>query len=74
MNIENSNHAKLLLPYQQRVVDEKIALDEKLEKLNNFFITSTFANLPATEQFLLKRQANAMEEYSSVLGERLIGF
>ena len=34
-----------LQPHQQRVVDEKRDLDEKLEKLNAFFGSPIFAGL-----------------------------
>lgn len=61
-------------PHQQRVVDEKEALDEKLNKLVEFFETPIFAALPADEQSRLARQCEHMGKYSEVLGERIAAF
>ena len=59
------------LPHQQRVVDEKSELDEKLSKLDAFLRTDTFKRLRNEEQILLGRQATAMRIYSGILGERI---
>jgi hypothetical protein len=61
-------------PHQQRVVDEKTELDEKLKKLDAFGRTELFASLPADEQGRLNRQHSVMEQYSAVLGERIAAF
>ena len=61
-------------PHQQRVVNEKIDLDEKREKLGGFFETSMFRNLDSAEQARLRYQAVTMREYSAVLGERIAAF
>lgn len=63
-----------LEPHQQRVVDEKAALDEKLGKLVPFFGTPLFAGLPEAEQSRLRNQARFMDGYSAVLGERIEAF
>lgn len=63
-----------LQPHQQRVVDEKRDLDEKLEKLNAFFGSPIFAGLPDAEMDRLQRQATHMAAYSDVLGERIASF
>jgi hypothetical protein len=64
-----------LPPHQQRVVQEKQELDEKLGKLNAFITSSPiFANLDMDEQSRLQRQAHHMEYYSSTLGERIAAF
>jgi len=60
--------------HQQRVVDEKKDLDVKLERLNTFFGTELFSRLDEGEQDRLRRQANAMGEYSAILGERIAMF
>ena len=61
--------------FQQRVVDEKAALDEKYNKLTPFIGSSdVFATLPADEQERLTRQHRLMGEYSAVLGERIAAF
>jgi hypothetical protein len=60
--------------YQQRVVEEKKALDEKIARLKVFIGTPTFAGLDAEEQARLWRQLKVMAEYSSVLAERIAAF
>lgn len=62
-------------PYQQRVVEEKRELDEKLEKLRDFiFHNAVFRTLPPRERQLLVRQQTAMATYSRVLRERIETF
>jgi len=63
-----------LLPHQQRVVDEKAELDTKLEKLIPFLSSDTCHSLPFDERSRLKRQADVMAEYSTILGERIASF
>lgn len=61
-------------PHQQRVVDEKKELDDKLTRLQAFFKTSTFDELDDAERSRLVHQAAIMGEYSTVLGERIAAF
>ena len=61
-------------PFQQRVVDEKRELDEKLQKLMAFFGSDLFNGLSANERELLKEQSEHMESYSVVLRERIALF
>ena len=62
-------------PHQQRVVDEKTELDEKLAKLGEFIESSPiFAGLPDGERKRLVRQKSCMGEYSEILGERIAAF
>jgi len=61
-------------PHQQRVIDEKDQLDEKLAKLKIFRAGKIFSGLPITEQDRLTRQHNIMVLYSEVLGERIAAF
>lgn len=61
-------------PHQQRVVDEKHDLDEKLSKLRPFLGTEIFAGLPGDEQARMQRQVEHMAAYSDVLGERIEAF
>jgi hypothetical protein len=61
-------------PHQQRVVDEKDALDDKLGKLTTFRIGKLFPILPTDEQERLNRQLVIMQDYSEVLGERIAAF
>lgn len=61
-------------PHQERVVEEKRELDEKLARLAEFGKGELFAGLPAEEQGRLNRQHSIMEDYSKVLGERIAAF
>lgn len=61
-------------PFQERVVEEKKELDDKLSRLRPFIEGATFKTLPDAEQDRLIRQRRLMEEYSDVLGERIAAF
>ena len=62
-------------PHQQRVMDEKTQLDEKLDKLKAFIEASpVFKSLHADERGRLGRQFDAMAEYSSILSQRIAAF
>ena len=64
-----------LYPYQQRVVDEKNALDANIGKLADFIILSAaYKHLGSAEKGRLDRQHKAMRVYSGVLGERIEAF
>lgn len=63
-----------LQPHQQRVVDEKDALDARRVGLSIFVTTSTFAGLPADERERLSRQQTVMGMYSSILADRIRAF
>jgi hypothetical protein len=64
-----------LEPYQERVVEEKAALDEKLQKLKEFILQGgLFPTLPLEEQHLMRQQERIMEAYSSVLSMRIDKF
>lgn len=63
-----------LQPHQQRVVEEKAELDEKIPPLLAFFKTDVCLNLPMAERCRLMRQASLMREYSKVLGDRIAAF
>lgn len=65
---------RCLQPHQQRVVDEKIALDEKISKLTTFTENSLFLALPFEEQERMARQLEAMTTYGQVLEERISAF
>ena len=58
-------------PHQKRVIDEKSALDLKIEGLSNFIGTPIYHTLGHEDQFLLRRQLVAMSEYSAILRERI---
>jgi hypothetical protein len=63
-----------MAPHQERVVQEKKELDEKLAKLDAFGRTDFYKTLPDDEQGRLNRQHSFMEEYSRILGERIAAF
>ena len=63
-----------MLPQQQRVVDEKIDLDAKIEKLMTFLEESVFDELDHGEQSRLRIQLEVMKAYGTVLGERIAHF
>jgi hypothetical protein len=60
--------------FQKRVVEEKTQLDERLEKLKIFLKTPTFKSLTSIERVRLTRQSEVMQEYSTILGQRIEGF
>lgn len=67
-------HVGHLPPHQQRVIGEKIQLDDKLEKLTAFLESPRYAALDSGEQHRLSIQVNAMRTYSRILGERIAAF
>ena len=60
--------------FQQRVVNEKAELDEKLEKLCLFCYGHTFETLPLMERERLNQQRHIMTSYSAILGARIAAF
>ena len=60
--------------YQERVVDEKSELSEKLEKLEAFIGGTIYNSLPPSEQTILSRQLLIMQLYEQVLSERIGSF
>lgn len=61
-------------PYQQRVVEEKKQLDERLDALQVFFAGDIFPELDISERSRLSRQSVAMQGYSDILAERIAAF
>ena len=60
--------------YQERVVEEKRELDEKLAKLDAFMNTERFTALSVGEQVRMTLQRSLMHYYSEVLDERIEAF
>lgn len=58
-------------PHQQRVVDEKNELGERLEKLLAFLQTDLYKSLAEQERELLFFQSQVMEDYYEVLEQRI---
>lgn len=63
-----------LPPYQQRVIDEKNELDEKLSALRQFLESDKFAQVDPEEQRRMQDQAKYMQQYSDVLWLRIDNF
>jgi hypothetical protein len=57
--------------YQERLLEEKAQLDERLAKLVNFIGSATFQKLPSNYCDLLQDQQIAMEEYARILAARI---
>jgi len=58
-------------PFQQRLLDEKNQVDERITKLESFTSTDLFDQLPAVQMSLLNIQLKAMQTYSQCLLERI---
>lgn len=73
---ELRNSENKMAPHQQRVVDEKAELDERLSKLTAFIADTAgvFGTLPEDEQDRLIRQRTHMLDYTYVLGQRIAAF
>lgn len=63
-----------MAPHQQRVVEEKHDLDDKLGKLITFLDGDLFKTLDKHEQSRLRHQRAVMEDYSSILCQRIDAF
>lgn len=61
-------------PHQQRVVDEKTSLDEKISKLISFMESDASSVLSLSEEDDLEEQLEYMEKYSEVLERRISKF
>ena len=57
--------------FKTRLLEERQALGEKLDKLNAFLQGDTLAGLPPAQQDLLKKQVVHMADYYSVLNQRI---
>jgi len=61
--------------YQERVIKEKAALDEKIKKLGSFIDKSPITGtLPKLEQSRLCAQFFVMTGYSAILADRIAAF
>jgi hypothetical protein len=61
-------------PHQERVVQERKDLDEKIDKLDEFIDGEIFKTLPKDEQDRLVVQSAAMTNYSDILYARINAF
>lgn len=69
-----SQTAAVLAPHEQRVVQEALELNERLEKLTAFVSGQVFTGLDDTDRRLLLRQHGAMTELAFVLATRIQRF
>ncbi len=60
--------------YQQRVVDEADALEEKIEKLSNFIESTLYDKLEEIDQQFLVLQLGTMTTYYGILHMRIDRF
>lgn len=60
--------------HQERVVTEKAELDGKIERLKTFTASEMFQTLHPEERGRMVRQLEIMQQYSSVLAERIAAF
>ena len=63
-----------MLPHQQRVIEEKRELDDRIERLMTFLNARMFRELTTGEQSRLRIQLYAMQTYGTILGERIVHF
>ena len=65
-----------LAPHQQRVVQEKEELDEKLSKLSAFIDSPNFTITVKDENEIARLvcQEQIMKDYSEILAERIAAF
>ena len=58
-------------PHQERVLQEKADLDDRLAKLTTFLETDTFRALPEEDRELLFLQWGLMQDLSDILAKRI---
>jgi hypothetical protein len=63
-----------MLEFQDRVIQEKAELSDKLDKLEAFEGGRVYNSLPPAEQSRLTRQLWIMRLYEQVLAERISAF
>lgn len=64
-----------MLPHQQRVIDEKAALGEKIAALSNFIsVNPVFDSLDVYERGRLMDQYDVMCKYADILEQRIAAF
>lgn len=62
-------------PHEERVVAEKLRLDERITTLVEFICTSPFfTDMTREDRNLMREQRDAMQRYSDILHERIMRF
>lgn len=67
-------YTRIIPPHQQRVIDECVALSEKIVALIAFIGSSFFRTLDDAEQSRMRRQQASMSDYLDILRERIAAF
>jgi len=57
--------------FKERLIDEQIQLNDKIEKLSSFILSDNFKKVDSIQQTLLNIQLSSMKTYSQCLKERL---
>lgn len=57
--------------FKERLMDEKVELDKKIDKLYDFTISDKFKEIEEVQQSLLVVQLQVMKSYGTILNERL---
>jgi hypothetical protein len=60
--------------YKQRVVDERMALNDKIDRLAAFVKTPVFTDMDDEDRSLLTQQLRTMRNYLDVLDDRITRF
>lgn len=63
-----------LMPWQQRVIEERDELEGRISRLSPFLLTAAFAALPKYDKELLHRQFELMCAYRYILDARILRF
>jgi hypothetical protein len=63
---------KEYLPYQQRVIDEKVELEAKIIRLTDFLDRDS--DIDQLDRMLLWSQLSSMKTYNSILSMRIARF
>ena len=61
-------------PHQQRVVEERAELEDKLGKLQTFILSERFVSVPDDEQGRMVLQHHIMNALALVLEQRIAAF
>lgn len=63
--------SETLHPYQERVIEERDELVDRIERLAAFLLNPAVTKLRITERNLLHDQQRVMTEYAAILNQRI---
>lgn len=58
--------------FKERLLNEKIELDSRIQKLDNFLDSNKIDNIDSNQITLLNLQVHVMKTYSQILLERIL--